>query len=401
MNSILSIYQSNNNAFDGKGIAQILAFTGDGKLKDNNKTSIDFREFLSEIPSLLIKKFADNCLTESFNDSGFVLQDIINQIGSRLSFNVTNGLYRGKSNDIGFDGIWTSKENHSLIVEVKTTDAYRINLDTLANYREKLILDGKVDKDNSSILIICGRQDTGDLEAQIRGSRHAWDIRLLSTDSLIKLLELKESLNDTRTIQQITELLKPKEFTRIDQLIDLIFTTTKDSQLDYDSEEVEEEEEITTKKIRNFPPQSERDSPVSFNEGCFEKAKKFLKINLLKQTKTSYSTSDKSTGLICSVSKLYNQGKNIKYWYAFHPHQQEFLNEFTDKYVVLGCGSAKNTLVIPFKDFEPFLKNCGITERPGKMYWHVVIHFRDNKYLIGQPGLGRGDMIDITKFLIQ
>jgi hypothetical protein len=78
MNSILSIYQSNKNAFEGKGISQILAFTGDGKLKDNNKTSTDFREFLSEIPSLLIKEFADNCLVDSFSDGGFVLQDIIN-----------------------------------------------------------------------------------------------------------------------------------------------------------------------------------------------------------------------------------------------------------------------------------------------------------------------------------
>ncbi len=398
MNSILSIYQSNNNAFDGKGIAQILAFTGDGKLKDNNKTSVDFREFLSEIPSSLIKQFADNCLTESFDDSGFVLQDIINQIGSRLSYHVTNGLYRGKANDIGFDGIWTSKEKHSLIVEVKTTDAYRINLDTLANYREKLILEGKVDKDNSSILIICGRKDTGDLEAQIRGSRHAWDIRLLSTDSLIKLLELKESLNDTRTIQQITELLKPKEFTRIDQLIELIFTTTQDSQLEMPNYVEDEEIDNSAKKVRNFS--TDREAPVNFNDICFEKAREHLKINLIKQTRASYSNLDKSTALICSVSKKYTLGKNVRYWYAFHPHQQEFLNEFSEKFVVLGCGSPENTLLIPFQEFEPFLKNCGITERAGKFYWHVVIHFRDAKYLIGQPGLGRGEMIDLTRFKI-
>lgn len=398
MNSILSIYQSNKHAFDGKGIFQILAFTGDGKLKDNNKTSTDFREFLSEIPSLLIKEFADNCLSESFSDGGFVLQDIINQIGARLSYSVTNGLYRGKSNDIGFDGIWKSKDDHSLIVEVKTTDAYRINLDTLANYRNKLILEEKVHKEKSSILIICGRQDTGDLEAQIRGSRHAWDIRLLSTDSLIKLLELKESLNDSKTIQQITELLKPKEFTRIDQLIDLIFTTTQDSQLDVPNEVEVDEADNSAKKVRNFS--ADREAPVNFNEVCFEKAKKQLKINLIKQTKTSYSNLDKSTALICSVSKKYTLGKNVRYWYAFHPHQQEFLHEFNEKYVALGCGSPNNTLLIPFRDFEPLLKNCGITERAGKMYWHVVIHYRDAKYLIGQPGLGRGEMIDLTRFKI-
>lgn len=34
--------------------------------------------------------------------------------------------------------------------------------------------DGKL-RDGSEALIIVGRSDTGDLEAQVRGSRHAWD----------------------------------------------------------------------------------------------------------------------------------------------------------------------------------------------------------------------------------
>ncbi|MGC4023045.1 MAG: hypothetical protein QM734_14420 [Cyclobacteriaceae bacterium] len=95
-----------------------------------------------------------------------------------------------------------------------------------------MIEQDRVSKDKSSILIVVGQQDTGDLEAQIRGSKHAWDIRLISTDSLLNLLTLKETLNHTKTIQQINELLKPKEYTRIDKLIDLIFVTSKDLQLD-------------------------------------------------------------------------------------------------------------------------------------------------------------------------
>ena len=231
MNSISEIWTKSKETFDSKTLSQILAFAGDGKLKDNNVTSIEFRELLDQVPSGLLKQFADNCLTEKFDDGGFALQDVINQIGTRLGFAVESGLYRGKQNDIGFDGIWTSNEGHSIVPEVKTTDAYRINLDTIAVYRRKLIDQSRIDKINSSILIVVGRQDTGVLEAQIRGSQHAWDIRLLSTDSLLKLLSLKETLNDTKTIQQINELLKPKEYTRIDKLIELIFLTSKDLQL--------------------------------------------------------------------------------------------------------------------------------------------------------------------------
>jgi hypothetical protein len=173
MNSITEIWIKNKGTFDSKSLAQILSFAGDGKLKDDNVTSKEFRELLEQVPSSLLRQFADNCLTEKFEDSGFALQDIINQIGSRLGFVVENGLYRGKQNDIGYDGIWTSNEGHCLILEVKTTDAYRINLDVIAEYRRKLIEQQRVRKDNSSILIVVGRQDTGDLEAQIRGSRHA------------------------------------------------------------------------------------------------------------------------------------------------------------------------------------------------------------------------------------
>lgn len=397
MDSILSIYQSNKTSFDGKTLSQILGFTGDGKLKDNSKTSSDFREFLTEVPSQLIKQFVDNCLTEGFTDSGLALQDIINQIGSRLSFSVQHGLYHGNKYEIGFDGIWISKDGHNIIVEVKTTDTFRINLDTIAQYRTRLIEEGKIDKNKSSILIIVGRDDTGDLEAQIRGSRHAWDIRLLSTDSLMKLLTLKETLNDTKTIQQITELLKPREYTRIDKLIELIFETSKDLQGEIPTEE-ELEEIPTEKKTRNFS--DERTVPVNFHEECLLKVKNKLGMNLIKQTRTSYSNQDKSTALICAVSKPYKQGQFEKFWFAFHSYQQEFLNEFENGYVSFGCGSQANTLLIPFKDFEPFLKNCGTTENEERMYWHIVIHHRDKKFLIGQPGSGWGAITDITKYKI-
>lgn len=398
MNSILSVYQNNKSALDGKTLSQILAFTGDGKLKDNNKTSTDFREFLNEIPSQLITQFANNCLTDGFTDSGLALQDVINQIGKRLSFTVENGLYRGNQNDIGFDGIWTSKEGYSIVLEVKTTDAYRMNLDdTVAKYRTKLIEQNKISKTESSILIVVGREDTGGLEAQIRGSKHAWDIRLISTDSLIKLLTLKETLNDTKTIQQITELLKPKEYTRIDQLIELIFVTSKDLQIELPTEE-EIEEVATEKKTR--VASEDRSTPVSFNEECFLKVKNKLGLNLVKQSRASYSNQEKSTALICAISKEYEQGQYTKFWFAFHPHQQEYLNDFQNSYVAFGCGSPDDTLLIPFKEFEPFLKNCGTTENEERMYWHIVIHFRENKFQIGQPGLGRGSMTDLTKYKI-
>lgn len=396
MSSIKELWEKSKETFETKNLQQILSFAGDGKLRDRNSTSTEFRELLDHIPSKILNKFADDCLTEKFDDSGFALQDVLNQIGSRLNFKIENGLYRGRQNEIGYDGIWTSKEGHSIIVEVKTTDAYRINLDTLAEYRNKLIKQNRIDEDKSSILIIVGRRDTGDLEAQIRGSQHAWDIRLISTDSLLKLLSLKETLNDTKTIQQINELLKPKEYTRIDKLIDLIFITSQDLQLEEPLEtEIEDKAGKTKEQTEEL-----KSIPVNFHDECVAKIQSKLNRPLIKQTRISFSDKENTLGLTCAISKLYKQGKYEKFWFAFHPHQQEFLKDFPEAYVAFGCGSAENTFLIPFKEFQPWIQYLWTTEKEDRIYWHIVIHHRDTKFLLQQPKNEKASVIDITKYKI-
>lgn len=396
MRSITELWIKSKDIFEAKSLSQILSFAGDGKLKDGNATSKEFRELLGQIPSRFIKQFAENCLVTRFDDGGLALQDIINQIGSRLGFKIEHGLYRGKQTEIGYDGIWTSKENYSIIVEVKTTDAYRINLDTIASYRTKLIEQGRVDKVRSSILIVVGREDTGDLEAQIRGSRHAWDIRLMSTDSLINLLDLKENLNDTKTIQQINELLKPKEYTRIDDLINLIFITSKDIQLE-ESDQQETEEISKPDKEKSSEPKF---TPVNFHEECLVKIQNKLHVNFIKQTRIAYTDKEHSIGLICAISKVHKLTNSSKYWFAFHLHQHDFLSEFLISYIAYGCGSAENIFLIPYSEFEPLVKNMWTTENESRMYYHVVILQKDKKFLLQQPKNEKQLLKDITKYKI-
>jgi hypothetical protein len=185
------------------------------------------REYLRTVLSEKLFEYIDGCLTRGFNKSGLVLQDLINELGRRLDYRVENGFYQGRSNAVGFDGIWHAPDGHALVLEVKTTDAYRINLDTIAAYRDALINDDRVDK-KSSILVVVGRTDTGDIEAQVRGSKHAWDIRLISADALVKLVKLKESTDEEETVTKIRGLLKPFEYTRLDNIIDVMFTAAKD-----------------------------------------------------------------------------------------------------------------------------------------------------------------------------
>jgi hypothetical protein len=285
MSDILEILGQDSEILESKSLSQILSFIGDGKLRDNNNTSSEFRQLLENIQTDILKKFANECLVEKFenNNGGYALQDIINQIGFRLSYKVENGLYQGRQNVIGFDGIWTAEDGYSFVIEVKTTDAYRINLDVIADYRNKLVEAKRIEQAKSSILIIVGRQDTGDLEAQIRGSQHAWDIRLLSSDSLIKMLTLKETVNDIKTIIQITEILKPNEYTKIDKLIELIILTFQDIKISNDNGDVED------KISMDIIPKREKQEHLSFNDACIINIQKHFNIKLIKETRVFFS----------------------------------------------------------------------------------------------------------------
>ncbi len=243
-----------------KHIQQVIGFAGEGKLRDGGPASNEFRDFLALVPSSFLSRYAGECLANKFDASGFALQDVINEVGKRLGFRVEQGRYRGLPGEIGFDGLWFSPDSSALVVEVKTTDAYRIDLETVAAYRRNLVASQRVKESNCSILIIVGRNDTGDLEAQVRGSRHAWDIRLISIDGLLRLMQLKEELEDPRIIDKIRRVLMPQEFTKVDGIIDLAFSTAEDVK----NEEVIAEEAGEDDASRHKP----KLTPVNFREAC-------------------------------------------------------------------------------------------------------------------------------------
>ncbi|MFX8723725.1 hypothetical protein ABTM71_19870, partial [Acinetobacter baumannii] len=51
---------------------------------------------------------------------------------------------------------------------------------------------------------------------------------MISVDALNKLVLLKEGTEEEETLSKIRSILTPFEYTRLDNLVDVIFTTTKD-----------------------------------------------------------------------------------------------------------------------------------------------------------------------------
>ena len=224
---LLSLVASSPEAVRQLTIEQVVATAGDGRLRDGTESQRELREYLRQVTIDALATYADYCLSNAFPKGGQVLQDLVNELGRRLEYDVTNGRYQGTTNAVGFDGIWRDPSGHGLVIEVKTTDAYRLSLDTVARYRDQLLAQDVLAKP-CSILIVVGRTDTGELEAQVRGSRHAWDIRLISVDALLNLVRIKESADSQETIAKMRRLLTPLEYTRLDQLVDVVFTTTQD-----------------------------------------------------------------------------------------------------------------------------------------------------------------------------
>jgi hypothetical protein len=375
----------------GQTHPKIIAFAGDGKLRDGNAASNELRQYLSIVPSSLLRQYASDCLEGSFTDSGLALQEIVNQIGCRLGFAVEHGRYRGTQGAIGFDGIWSLPDERSIIVEVKTTDAYRIDLDTIAGYRGALKMASKVKEELSSMLIIVGRQDTGDLEAQIRGSRHAWDIRLISVDGLLRLMTLKEEVEDPGTLQKIHNILFPMEFTKLDEIVNLVFSTAEDLKQEERQEAAEEDGEESSEDKKSVP--------VSFHDACSQKIEQVLKTSLVKKSRASYVSSDGKVGVICAVSKQYERRGEQWFWFAFHPHQRDFLNVMETGYVAFGCGSEQLLVLIPRDTFIPWLEGLNKTHLEDRFYWHVHIYLEDESItLYRSKGFSE---IDLKPFLVK
>jgi hypothetical protein len=368
----------------GYSINQIVAIAGNGALTDNSECSKELRQYLSELNAERLFKHIDYCLSNSFEKSGHVLQDLVNELGQRLDYEVQNGLYHGKHGQIGFDGIWTAPNGHSIVVEVKTTDTYRINLDSgAAKYRRQLIEAGKIGE-QSSILIVVGRQDTGDLEAQIRGSRHAWDARIISTDALMKLVDLKVNSDEDETTEKIRNVLVPFEYTRLDNIIDVMFAAAKDvgaaaidSELPELSPSGEESADVVYKQEH---------TPKAILDAVRNRAIASLGLReatpLVAHKRAQFWSGDKTTRVVCPVSKKYESGG---YWYAFHPHQKAFLSDAAQGYLLLGCIDSDVAYALPLSFVEGLLPYLNTTENGDRTYWHIHLQPSEIGYQILIP----------------
>lgn len=376
---LLPIWNSNPETVSQFTIEQVVSTAGSGSLLDNSECSEELRAYLSQVPSSKLAEYADYCLNNRFDAKGKVLQDLVNELGRRLDYEVQNGRYQGSQNAIGNDGLWLSPEGHHLVVEVKTTDAYSISVDTIERYRKSLSESGEIGESNSMLLVV-GRYDTGQLEAQVRGSRYAWDMRLISVDSLLNLVDLKESTEDEITSAKIRSILVPMEFTRLDNLVDIMFTTAQDVESSVESETQIESEISSVAGIEKHYSADITDPAMLDRKRQFilESLADKHGVKLIKKSRATFWTSDKSFRVASSISKRYPDSTGEPYWYGYQGSWRDFIRNGSVGYFVLGCMDLNIAFAIPAEVMESKLDDLGTTIREKAMWWHIVVREDEN-----------------------
>lgn len=227
MGYINKLWDNDSTSLRDMKLKQIIVLAGDGII-NHKDTYEELRLFFTKIDTALIYKFMKECISEEkddkFDGRGFVLQDLINEVGQRFGYEVTHGLYKGKRGDNGFDGLWKNLNGSSIIMESKTSDAYTLNINSIIGYREKLVKSKQINQNSNSILIVLGRDDKNTFLNIVKGSNELQNIRIISVTALCRLLEIYERKNMDKNIQKkIMELLTPHDFVQLDNLIDLVF----------------------------------------------------------------------------------------------------------------------------------------------------------------------------------
>lgn len=198
-----------------------------GDLEDGSRASEKLREKLQQNATTddvedLLEESLDG--TDGYHNRA--LQDVVNNIGQRLGFDVEYGPYRPNARP-RYDGLWKSTDIESdtvhLVAETKKTAGFQINPKKQpGDYMDYLVEEQGLPKEQVYGLIIVG--DNGDkvdsVVDSVRGSEYRNRIRVITCDRLFKLLSMAETSDLEHG--QVAQVLLPMDTVNVGSLVELI-----------------------------------------------------------------------------------------------------------------------------------------------------------------------------------
>lgn len=163
------------------------------------------KDMAKTLDSERLRTWIECCIENASKNKNyaFLLQELVNVLGSKLGFEVS-----GNWKEKGPDGVWKFGDSQ-IVVETKASSFY-FNFGTIANY---------VKSYKAASAIAVSSEFSDDKIAAVKGG-YAANIRLITTDSLLKLAKLKEK--DVISTESVVDLLIPQETIKLDGLIEVI-----------------------------------------------------------------------------------------------------------------------------------------------------------------------------------
>jgi hypothetical protein len=247
--------------------------------------------------------------------------------------------------------------------------------------------------------LLSGERTQVHLEAQIRGSRYAWDMRVVGVESLVKLMHIKEKSTEDATVRQIRELLRPFEYTRVDRIVDVIFDTATD--VEQSSDTAAEDVATSSAEVTDIHSQ-ERTAPEALDamrDRIVAALQRRLGVPLVRRRRALFESADGRKRVCITISKRHDR-EYQPYWYAYHPAWNDFLKGAEQAMFVLGCMERDEAYAIPLSNFSSFLPKLNQTLGDGsRNYWHVIITPNEDGGLALYSS-STGDKLDLRPYAV-
>ena len=208
---------------------------------------------------------------------------------------------------------------------------------------------------------------------------------MVGVDALVRLANLATDEFEGPNLGRITTVLLPKDFTRVDGIIDLVFFAAEES--------AGIEDALDRESGESAQPHERKGPRAGFQSDVADRVAMKFGRTLVKQSRSMFAAVDGSFHVTCLVSRRYGTGQQEGYWFGYHPHQEKELRSATEGYVAFGCGSPALIFLVPVEVMAIWKQDMNTTERPGRMYWHVHIEREGTSSMVRlKPGVANPDL---------
>ncbi|MCU1319697.1 MAG: hypothetical protein JWP98_1215 [Edaphobacter sp.] len=218
----------------------------------------------------------------------------------------------------------------------------------------------------------CGPPRYGRSRGASSWFRHAWSVRIISADALLRLVQLKENA-DENTASKTRELLVPFEYTRLDKIIDLAFTAASEATAGISEDVLEvptEETPLVGTEMKPITTQEHTpwDKQDRLRLAISSRLASELHFEIVKKSRAVYWSTDRQTRIVISLSKFYADGW---YWYGYRPTWDKLLAEAQTGIFALGCVGANYFFSLPFDFIHGVLPDLNTTVYDEIAHWHI------------------------------